>query len=89
MLRSGIVMDWLGKAKLEGEKSSQRLHCSSDLSGWLRQPHSLNKDQDHFWNAGAHEYLALGSKGKFASEEDSIILGPRCRSAIFQIQHPV
>ena len=77
MLRSGAVMDWIGKAKLEEDKSSQRFHHSSDLSRWLRQPQSLNKDQDHFWNASAHGYLALGSKGKFASEEDSIILGLR------------
>ena len=80
MLRSGAVIDWIGKAKLEQGKSSQRFHHSSDSSGWLRQPQSLNKDQDHFWNASAHEYLALGSKGKFASEEDSFILGLRCRS---------
>ena len=32
MLRSGAVMDWIGKAKLEEDKSSQRFHHSSDFT---------------------------------------------------------
>ena len=44
MLRSGAVMDGIDKAELEEDKSSHRLHHSFDLSGWLRQPRSLNMD---------------------------------------------